>query len=249
LLFAAIALQLAACGDGGERVRVFAASSLTDVLPEAIERFREQHPGVEFEVSYAGSQTLATQIEEGAPVDLFLAADPVQPSRLEAAGLVERSAALVENRLVIAVDGNSSWRSVDDVVAADTRFATGAPDVPVRALTRTVLGLLDPTVAEQIRASIVTEDPNVRVALSRVELGEADAAFVYETDLAAAPGLRAILLPDEFPRNEYRAVLVAGGRTAPDSAAAAFFAFLLDGDGGQRILAEAGFIPIGAPVE
>ena len=223
-------------------MRVFAASSLTDVLPSIAERYRERHPDVEFEFNFAGSQTLATQIEEGATAALFISANPVQAERLLAAGLAERPTVIAENRLIVAVREDAPWQTVEQVAAADVRIAVGTPSVPVGDLTDAALALLDPAVAGLLRAKVVTRDPAVRVLLSRVELGEADAAFVYHTDLVTARGLRAIQLPDELPRNEYVAVLVRDGEMNGDDRAAEFLDFLT-GEEAQALLREAGFSP------
>ena len=144
--------------------------------------------------------------------------------RLVDAGLAERPLALAENRLVVAVREDAPWQTVGELAAAGVRVVVGAPNVPVGALTESALESLDPSVATWVREHVVTQDPTVRVVLSRVELGEAEAAFVYHTDLAAAPALRAIALPGA-PNNEYVAVLVPGDGGV-DERAAAFLAFL-----------------------
>ena len=221
-------------------MHIFAAASLTDVLPSIVERYREQHPDVDFEFSFAGSQTLAAQIEEGAPADVFISALPVHARRLVDAGLAERPLALAENRLVVAVREDAPWQTVGELAAAGVRVVVGAPNVPVGALTESALESLDPSVAAWVREHVVTQDPTVRVVLSRVELGEAEAAFVYHTDLAAAPALRAIALPGA-PNNEYVAVLVPGDGGV-DERAAAFLAFL-DSDEARALLVDAGFLP------
>ncbi len=222
-------------------MHIFAAASLTDVLPSIVERYREQHPDVDFEFSFAGSQTLAAQIEEGAPADVFISAQPVHARRLIDAGLAERPLVLAENRLVVAVCEDAPWRTVEELAAAGVRVAVGAPSVPVGALTESALESLDPSVAAWVHEHVVTQDPSVRVVLSRVELGEAEAAFVYHTDLAAAPALRAIALPGT-PSNEYVAVLVPGDGEV-DERAAAFLAFL-DSDEARALLLDAGFLPV-----
>jgi len=204
-----------------------------------MQRYREQHPGMEFELSFAGSQALATQIEEGAPASLFISANPVQAERLVAAGLAEQPTVIAENRLVIAVREDAPWRTVEELAAADVLIAMGTSSVPVGALTQSALDRLDPSVATALRAKVVTLDPGVRFVLSRVELGAADAGFVYDTDLVAAPALRAIELPRETPRNQYVAVLV----TAGDGRAAAVLEFLL-GEEAQTLLREAGFLSV-----
>ena len=234
------ALLAAGCG-GGDAVRVLAAASLTDVLPSIVERYRAQHPGVEFELTFAGSQTLATQIEEGADGDLFISANRVQAQRLLAAGLAERPLAIAENRLVVAVRLDAPWGTLAELAADGARIAIGAPSVPVGELTRQALDAIEPALAERLRSAVVTEDPTVRVVLSRAELGEVDAAFVYHTDLLAAPGLRAIELPAAVPRNEYVAMLISGGDGAADERAVDFLAFLA-GEQARLLLGEAGFL-------
>jgi molybdate transport system substrate-binding protein len=240
----AVGLLALACGGGdGERVRVLAASSMTDVLPLIAERYGEAHPEVDIEFIFAGSTTLATQIEEGLPADIYIAANRTQAQRVLSAGLGVEGTAIAENTLVIAVAEDAPWRSVEQLAAAAPRVAVAAPGVPAAVLMEVALQMLDPAVAGPLRDGIVTRDPNVRVALSRVETGEADAAFVYSTDLATASGVRAIALPPQLPRNEYIALLVTNDGDPPSAAAAAFLAFL-QGDAATEVLVDAGFIPV-----
>jgi molybdate transport system substrate-binding protein len=147
---------------------------------------------------------------------------------------------IAENRLIVAVHKDAPWRTVEQVAMADVRIAAGTPSVPVGVLTGAAMALLDPTVAELLRSKVVTQDLSVRVVLSRVEVGEADAGFVYHTDLAMARGLRAIQLPDELPRNQYIAVLIADGEAGGDDSATEFLDFLI-GEEAQDLLRETGF--------
>jgi molybdate transport system substrate-binding protein len=218
---------------------------MTDVLPLIAERYGETHPEVDIEFVFAGSTTLATQIEEGAPADIYIAANHAQARRVLSAGLGVEAKAIAENTLVIAVAEDAPWRSVEELAAAAPRVAVAAPGVPAAVLTEIALDALDSAVAGPLRDGIVTHDPNVRVALSRVETGEADAAFVYSTDLATASGVRAIALPPGLPRNEYIALLVTNDGDSPSEAAAAFLAFL-QGDEAAGVLVAAGFIPVAA---
>lgn len=234
-------LLLTACGGGGDResVHVFAASSLQDVLPVVMAGFERGHPGVALSYQFAGSQTLATQIEEGARADIFISANPDQAERLLARGHATEAATLIENELVIAARADSGIVSLDDLGRPGVRIAIGAPDVPIGQLTQRALELMEPTLTAAIRGNVVTEDPNVRVVLSRVELGEADAAFVYRTDLAAAPAAIAIALPLSLRAPSNRYVIVLTGASPP---AGAVFDYLLGADA-QRGFAAAGFIP------
>jgi len=239
-LFAAAAVLAAGCDDDDGAVRVFAASSLQDVLPAAVAGHRTGAGAPRLVFQYGGSQTLATQILEGAPADLFLSANEAQAERLRASGRVARSATLLENRLAVAVREGSTASRIDDLARPGVRIAVGAPEVPVGALTRQLFDALAPEVARGLRANVVTEDPSVRVVLSRVELGEADAAFVYQTDLAAARRARALPLPPAVAGLANRYVLVELRDASPG--AAALFDYLLGAEA-QRAFAAAGFVP------
>ncbi|MQC82791.1 MAG: molybdate ABC transporter substrate-binding protein [Chloroflexi bacterium] len=184
-------------------IRVFAASSLQDVLPAILDSYAETDDGVTFEVQYGGSQALATQIELGAEADLFLSANPQQVERLTTQDLVSAQRPLVTNSLVVVLRSGAPIETFADLGRPGLRIAIGAPEVPVGALTQRLLAALDPALAAAIRANVVTEDPNVRVALSRVDLGEADAAFVYRTDAATVSDLAILDLPVAVAPNQY----------------------------------------------
>ena len=239
----AAAAVLAACGgEDGRTLRVFAASSLDEALPRLVERFEAERPGVSVRLVFGGSQLLASQVEEGAPADVLLSADRTHAERAGAARGAERWRTFAQNTLALVVPEGSPATSVDELAEPGRRLAAGAPAVPVGALTRDALALLDRGVAAGLRANVVTEDPSVRVVLSRVESGEADGAFVYETDTrrGRAPdggALRALPLPAGLPVNEYVAVALAGA--GPDAAA---FVDFLGSEEARRLLEAAGFL-------
>jgi molybdate transport system substrate-binding protein len=232
-------LATTACGNDEHQLRIFAASSLQDVLPELLDSYADTlDESPTFVTQYGGSQALATQIELGAEVDLFLAANRQQIDRLDAANLVDRAGPFAANRLVIVVPEGSAIDSIEQLAALDVRIALAAPDVPAGALTREALDALDPALAAAILENVATEDPNIRVVLSRVDLGEVNAAFVYATDLPAAMHVRSIELPADLavPTNQYIAALTTDARPGSDA--------LLDyltSDEAQAILASAGF--------
>ena len=234
-------LILPACTDD-DTIRVFAASSLQDVLPEMLDAYTETHPGDEIEVQFGGSQALATQIELGASATLFLSANQLQVDRLDDDDLVANRTPIASNRLVIAVAAHSPFERLEDLADDGVRVAIGAPDVPVGALTARAFAALDEPLREAIRANVVTEDPNVRVVLSRVELGAVDAAFVYLTDAIAGDDLREIELPFDLAPNVYVGALLDG---AP-SRAADLLAFIAS-DATDQIWRDAGFEAVSAP--
>jgi len=248
-LLGVLALLLGGCGDGDREptVTIAAASSLRHVLPDIVEGFERAYPGVAVELRFAGSQVLASQIAEGADDDLFISANPLQAARLLDAGLAARPTVVTANILVVAVPEDAPWRSLRDLALADVRIAVGAPSVPVGALSRIALAWVaqqQPETAQALRDKIATEDPSVRIVLSRLELGEADAAFVYASDVAVSDGLRAILLPPQTPPNEYVAVLIEDA----DPAAEELLAWLLSPNA-QAIFGLHGFLPSVAGVQ
>jgi molybdate transport system substrate-binding protein len=231
-LLAVAALAAGCGGSSGEdgELTVFAAASLSDVLP-ALE------PGATY--SFAGSDELAAQIESGVPADVYLAASPKYPEQLEEQGLVEDLRTFATNRLVLIVPkGNPAGvATVADLAAPGVKVVVGADGVPVGDYTRSVLEALGAT---GVLANVASEEPDVKGVVAKVATGAADAGFVYATDVAAAADdVEAIELPAEAqPPIEYVAAIVSG--TEHRAAAETFFA-ALTGDAGRQALSAAGF--------
>ena len=232
---AALALALAACGGGDddgprETVTVFAASSLTEAFTELAEAFEAANPGVRVRLAFAGSAALRTQALEGAPADVFASASPDEVEALAAAGLVVEERALLRNTLVVAVaDGAAGVGAFADLGEPGVRLALAAAEAPAGRYARRSLalagadGAYGPDFAARVLANVRSNEANVRATLAKVELGEADAAIVYASDLAggAPEGVRAVAIPARFQAPaEYRIALLS------DSASArAFLAF------------------------
>lgn len=235
---------LGACAGDGDEVRVFAASSLTEVMPLLVAGFRAEHAEIKIAVAYGGSQALATQIEEGAPADVFLSANPQQAERLSEQGLADNRLEFARNELVIAVGSGSELATLEDLAVKGVRIAVGAHGVPVGELTTEALLAQPAAIQEAIEANVITRDPNVRAVLTRVEVGEAEAAFVYRTDAASTPGLRAIELVDP-PSTTYVALTIAESGVVGGDARR--FLDYLGGAAAAAILRDAGFEPIAVP--
>lgn len=242
LAAAVLPLLLAACGSSaagtdreGELV-VFAAASLTDVLDELGDRF-EQDTGVTVRRNLAGTQTLVTQLVEGAPADVFLAADPERMQVVVDAGLhADEPRPFATNGLAIAVEpGNPRGvEGVADLARADLVVVLAAPEVPAGRYAQRMLERAGVTV----RPASLERD--VRAALAKVRLGEADAAIVYASDIATAEGaVEGVAIP---PAQDvvaaYPAVVLAGA-AAPEAATA--FVALLESAEGRAVLRDHGF--------
>ncbi|HYY76302.1 MAG TPA: molybdate ABC transporter substrate-binding protein [Gaiellaceae bacterium] len=226
----AAAATLAACGGDDGTLTVFAAASLREVFPriDAAARY-----------SFAGSDEHATQIREGAPADVYAAASPRYPAELASEGLVEEPVVFATNRLVLVVpaDNPAGIGSVPDLAAEGVRLVIAAPGVPAGDYTRRALETLG---REDVLAQVVSEEADVKGVVSKVALGEADAGFVYATDVAPVEDdVHVIELPEEAqPEVEYSVAVVRGSER--DRAARAFVERLL-GEAGREALREAGF--------
>jgi molybdate transport system substrate-binding protein len=226
----AVALLAAgACGSNPETLDVFAASSLTEVLPRIDGSARYQ---------FAGSDDLALQIREGAEPDVFAAASPRYPMELYEEGLVEEPVVFATNRLVLIVprDNPADISSVEDLASPGVKLVVGAEGVPVGDYTRQVLAKLG---AGDAFDSVVSEEGDVKGIVGKVAFGEADAGFVYATDVEPVQeDVVAIELPPRGqPTVQYMAAVVADG----DRTAAEGFIDLLLGEDGRRVLSSAGF--------
>jgi molybdate transport system substrate-binding protein len=157
------------------QVTVFAAASLTDVFPRI-------DPSQKY--SFAASNTLAQQIRQGAPADVFASADMLNPQALFAAGQCNRPTVFATNKLVAVYPKSNPGkvRTVFDLRRPGKKIVIARQGVPVGNYTRQILRNLGLT--SGVMANVVSQEPDVRSVLAKVALGEADAGFVYVTDAA-----------------------------------------------------------------
>ncbi|HET8985149.1 MAG TPA: molybdate ABC transporter substrate-binding protein [Trueperaceae bacterium] len=229
-----------------QTLTVFAASSLTESFQEIAQLFEEQNPGVDVALNFAGSSTLSLQIIEGAPADVFASADQVQMQRVADAELVTGDSALfATNRLVVIAPSGSTLSSFAELAGVGVALVMAGPEVPVGRYAREAIASYDAAegggFAAAVLANVVSEEQNVRLVATKVDLGEADAGIVYSTDAAAFPGLVVVDVP--APHSPLASYEVASLTDAPQpELAAAFVALVLSPDG-KAILAARGFGP------
>ena len=243
LLAAAATLCLAgACGDAPDEeprseLVVSAAASLTDAFGSVEAAFERQRTATDVTLNLAGSSTLAVQILEGAPVDVFAAADTAQMGRVAGAGLLAgEPRVFATNRLAVAVPrGNPAGvEGLDDFDREELLLGLCAREVPCGAMAREALRTAG------IEPSIDTAEPDVRALLTKVAAGELDAGVVYETDLdAAGDAVEAVAFPQEVNVTARYPIAVLRDAPRPE-AARAFMEFVLSGEG-RAILREHGF--------
>jgi molybdate transport system substrate-binding protein len=216
---------------------VLAAASLTDAFSALASLHEESHPGSRVVLGFAGSQQLARQILDGAPADVFASSDAAHMAELVAAGLVVGQARIfATNRLAIAVEpGNPlDIRDLADLERSDVVVVLTSVHVPAGRYAARALE------AAGVEAAPSSYETDVRAALAKVRLGEADAAIVYHSDIVAAAGaVEEVVIADE---HNVEAAYPAGAvGTGDQPVQAAAFLELLHSPAGRAVLAEHGF--------
>ncbi|HET6384637.1 MAG TPA: molybdate ABC transporter substrate-binding protein [Armatimonadota bacterium] len=232
-----------------------AAASLQDVFREMDRTFEANHPGTRVLLSTGASSVLRTQIQQGAPADLFAAADTKNVDMLAKAGLTSQTSVFTRNELVIAVPASNPAhiKSLADLSRPGVRLVMTAPQVPIGHYTQTLLARIQQSgkfgagFAAAVKRNVVSQQPDVRSLLAQVELGEADAAIVYATDtVAGGAKVRAIAIPPEL--NVIGAYKVAVLRHALQPGLARDYVKLLLSPDGQALLRKNGFMSSRTPL-
>ncbi|MFF0429032.1 molybdate ABC transporter substrate-binding protein [Streptomyces sp. NPDC004520] len=213
---------------------VLAAASLTDVFKTAGAAYEKSHPGTKLTFSFAGSQELVAQVSQGSPADVLVTADTKSMDKVKAD--TSAPTVIARNRLVIATGKGNPFKVDELRDLADTKLKVvlAAPEVPAGKYSKKVLD------AQKITVKPVSQEPNVRAVLSKVELGEADAGLVYKTDAESAKDkVDAVEIPDA--QNAIAQYPAATLKESKNSEAAAAFVAWLSSPEGQKILQDAGF--------
>jgi molybdate transport system substrate-binding protein len=211
---------------------VYAASSLTDVFPKI---------GPSAKYSFAGSNTLAAQIRQGAPADVFASANTSLPKGLYHEHLCSKPVVFTRNALVLIVPTSNpaGIHSVYDLRRSGIKLVIAAENVPVGAYTRQVLKNLH---LSGVLENVVSQESDVREVLAKVALAEGDAGFVYATDARTVPGtVKTIRIPARGQPNVQYGICVVSA-SGHKAAAHAYVKRVLS-TRGQRILRRYGFLP------
>ncbi|MFD5473091.1 molybdate ABC transporter substrate-binding protein [Streptomyces sp. NPDC127105] len=219
-------------------VTVFAAASLKESFTALGKQFEQQHPGAKVSFNFGGSDSLAASITSGAPADVFAAASPktmaIVTDKNDADGT---PVTFVRNQLEIATaPGNpDKISSLKDLTKSGLKVVLCDKTVPCGAAAQKVLE------ASNLKLTPVSYEQDVKSALTKVELKEADAALVYKTDVkAAADRVQGVEFPESAEAvNDYPIALL---KSAPNAAAAKAFIELVTSADGQKVLTGAGFL-------
>ena len=234
------------------QLTVFAAASLKGALEDATAAYETSHPGVTIALSTDSSAALSTQIEQGAPADLFLSADATNPQDLVAAGFALGSPIVFagnELTIIVPSDNPAGIASPADLANPGVKVIAAGDEVPItRYATQLIANLAaEPGYPTGFTAgyagNVVSREDNVRAVVAKIELGEGDAGIVYVTDAAASTKVETIDLPAaaNVPAS-YAGVVV---KASPRQDAAREFLDWLAGTEGQGILGRFGFLPPG----
>jgi molybdate transport system substrate-binding protein len=246
-VLAVAALTLAACGgddnSGGSsgaqspsEIKMFAAASLTAAFTKIGEDFTAANGGTKVTFNFAGSQALATQIQQGAPADVFASADI--PNMDKVKDLVGTPQNFASNQLQIVVEKGDpkGVKGLEDLANPDLKVALAAPEVPAGRYAAEALGKADVTVKP------VSQEDNVKAVVNKVALGEADAGIVYVTDVTAGGDrVEGVDIPEDLNVLATYPIATVKASKAQDKAQA--FMDLVLSDQGQQVLKQYGFLP------
>lgn len=234
---------------GTKTLHVFAAASLTDAFTEIGRNFETLNPGTTIAFNFAGSQALRTQIEEGAPADIFASANQTEMETLIADSLIVQDAPqqFLSNQLVIILPENNpaGLEKVEDLAKPGIKIVLSAEEVPVGRYARQALDSMNTqfgaSFRDKVLANVVSNEENVRQVVAKVQLGEADVGIVYTSDAIAATALRTIEIPADL--NVIAKYPIAPlARSENAGLAQDFIAYVLSADG-QAVLQKWGFAP------
>ena len=232
ILAAAVLAGTAAARVETTRATVFAAASLTDAFPKIAPHAR---------FSFAGSNTLAAQIRQGAPADVFASANTSLPHALHADGFCSKPVVFTRNALVLIVPSSNpaAIHSVYDLRRSGIKLVIADKGVPVGSYTLQVLKNMN---LMGVLKNVVSRENDVREVLAKVALNEADAGFVYSTDARTVPKkVRVLKIPAwAEPKVQYGICVVSASH---NKAAANAFVRRVLSPAGQKILLRYGFLP------
>ncbi|MGW2328379.1 molybdate ABC transporter substrate-binding protein [Streptomyces sp. NPDC001700] len=219
-------------------VTVFAAASLKESFTELKKTFEKEHPGTKVTFSFGGSDALAASITGGAPADVFAAASPkTMKTVMDKGDTSGKPATFVRNQLEIAtLPGNpDKISSLKSLTKSGLKVVLCDKTVPCGAAAQKALD------ASKLKLTPVSYEQDVKSALNKVQLKEADAAVVYKTDVkAAGDKVQGVEFPESAKAiNDYP---IASLKNAPNAPAAKAFIQLVQSAEGQKVLGKAGFL-------
>jgi molybdate transport system substrate-binding protein len=228
---------------------IFAAASLSGALAKVKAAYETTHPGTTLTVSTDSSVALETQIEQGAPADVFLSADSTNPTKLQQQGLSAGDAVtFAGNQLTVVVpsDNPGGVSGPDDLAKPGVKVIAAGDEVPITKYAKQLVDNLakQPDAPADFAAAyarnVVSKEDNVKAVIGKIELGEGDAAIVYVTDAMSSTKVATVDVPEAANVKASYAGVVVGASTHQEPART--FLGWLAGPDGQAILSTFGFL-------
>ncbi len=229
-------------------LNVFGAASLTAAFGEIKTKFEAANPNVTITYNFAGSNTLATQITQGAPADVFASADTNNMQKVNT--LVNTPQTFARNNVIVIIPAKNpgNIKTLHDLANKGVKIAVAGPSVPVGNYTLEVLSKMGqsseygPAYESAVKANFVTQETSVSGVVQKVELGEVDAGYVYVSDAySAGSKVSSISIPDQYNIVADYPIATVKDSTHPTQAEA-FVQYVLSADG-QAILVQYHFLP------
>jgi molybdate transport system substrate-binding protein len=259
LLCAVVSALVVTCGcttptqtAQGKQLTVFAAASLTDAFTEIGHNYHANHSDINVSFNFDGSQVLQTQIENGAYADVFAAASSTQMNALKNEGYMNNSTVnmFVQNQpQVIIPKGNpGNITNMSDLAKPGMKIVIGTQAVPVGNYTLQVLAKMandtayGPDYRNKVLSNVVSQEPNVNNIVTKVALGEADAGFVYQSDVPLKQKVQVdrIIIPTKY--NVVAQYPIGILKPSKDPVLAQDFINYVNSPAGQAVLQKYGFI-------
>jgi molybdate transport system substrate-binding protein len=257
--YAYFALQPAPKAQPPEQLTVFAAASLTNVMQNISAAFDAKY-NANITFSFAGSNTLATQILQGFPCDVFLSASPTYMTQVANASMIANSSAIFARNsltVIVAKSSSSMVTVISDLASSGVRVELEDKSVPAGAYSLTILNNIQSTwgnssnsayvgpqyvnFSKAVLANVISYDTDVEQTVTKVVTGTADAGIVYKTDaIAQAGSVNFITIPDSVNVvAKYPVGVISSSQHL--KLAQEFYSFLLSSEG-QQILNGFGFL-------
>jgi len=263
-ILVALCMLLASCGSSSSgssgssttptpapvNLNVFGAASLTAAFGEIKTKYEAANPNVKVTYNFAGSNTLATQITQGAPADVFASADTKNMGKVSSQ--VNTPQTFARNKVVVIAPAKNPAhiKTLHDLANPGVKIAVANSSVPVGNYTLEVLSKMGqsseygPSYESAVKANFVTQETSVSGVIQKVQLGEVDAGYVYVSDaFTAGSKVISIDIPDQYNvLADYPIATVKDSKNP--STAQSYVQYVLSPDG-QAVLTKYHFIPVG----
>lgn len=233
------------------KIRVMAAASLTEMFTELAAEYEAQKYG-EVECNFAGSQALYSQISLGVSADIFASANLKYMEQLQSLEMVEEPKIFAQNKLIVAVNKESSINEFCDLAAGGVKLVIADESVPVGSYTLKMLDKeknntqLDSDFKEKFMANVVSKEVDVKSVVNKIYLGEVDAGIVYQTDITPESAERLNVIEIDAKYNVTASYPIAVLNSSDNKQIARDFIDYIYSESGGEILAKYGFSKVGS---